>query len=125
MGLKLANNAFNSYVECKSALQCWNQTWTALAVARSAGSVRNIGVSNFITEHLDHLLTLPIVQTHPVAVNQIPFNPWVPQWQRDLVTYCSRYKISVTGYFNYGGSAGGFKYLDSTVLKEISKTHGV
>ena len=52
------------------------EAWQALIEARARGLVRSIGVSNFLPEHLDRLIT----ETDVVpSVNQVEMHPYFPQ----------------------------------------------
>lgn len=52
------------------------EAWQALIEARARGLVRSIGVSNFLPEHLDRLIT----ETDVVpSVNQVEMHPYLPQ----------------------------------------------
>ncbi len=59
------------------------ETWKALEKLLNDGKARTIGVSNFMTSHLEELL--PNVEILP-AINQIEFNPY--QYQKGLHQYC-------------------------------------
>lgn len=72
--------SFENFPDCKTAKECWEGSWKALGEAREQGKVLDIGVSNFNQDHLEILLSLPSVQKHPVAVNQIAFNPWYEEY---------------------------------------------
>ena len=40
----------------------------------------------------------------PVAVNQIQYNPWAPDWQHDVVAHCQRNNIAVTAWGPFQGT---------------------
>jgi 2,5-diketo-D-gluconate reductase B len=71
--------------------------------ARDEGLTRHIGVSNFDEDRLDS------AQQHsdaPIFTDQVLFHPWWPQ--RDLLSYCQREDIVLTGYspLANGGAIG-------------------
>lgn len=117
--------AFEHFHECNSKSDCWEQTWTILAKNKKLGRVRDIGVSNFNIDQIKTLQSLEIVQKNPVAVNQLAFNPWVPQWQKDVVAYCQDSNIKLTGYYTLGGSMGKDNAATASELNKIADAHNV
>ena len=69
------------------------ETWKALENLLNDGKARAIGVSNFMTSHLEELL--PNVDIIP-AVNQIEFNPYM--YQKGLHQYCLRKYIQLEAF---------------------------
>jgi diketogulonate reductase-like aldo/keto reductase len=69
------------------------ETWKALEKLLNDGKARTIGVSNFMTSHLEELL--PNVEILP-AINQIEFNPY--QYQKGLHQYCLRKYIQLEAF---------------------------
>jgi diketogulonate reductase-like aldo/keto reductase len=67
---------------------------------KAAGKTRSIGVSNFTTEQLDHLITESNIAP---AVNQIELHPYFPQ--QDMVAFCAAKGIKVMGYSPLGSSS--------------------
>lgn len=69
------------------------ETYNALETLYASGKVKNIGVSNFMIEHLDivvnHCEVIP-------TINQIQFNPQCLDTQ--LRNYCSKNNIVVEGW---------------------------
>lgn len=121
----MKSEPFATYTECNSSLECWGQTWEVLGKAHKAGLIRDLGVSNFNHEQIQELQTLPIVAEIPVAVNQLPFNPWVPQFQKDVVKWCQDNGIRVTGYQTFGGLIGKNTATSAGALKDIASAHDV
>ena len=39
-----------------------------------------------------------------MAVNQIQYNPWAPDWQHEVVAHCQRNKIAVTAWGPFQGT---------------------
>ncbi|MGE3806277.1 MAG: aldo/keto reductase [Gemmataceae bacterium] len=71
----------------------YRDTWKALEKLYADQRVRAIGVSNFLTHHLDDLL--PGVRVVPM-VNQVEFHPWLVQPK--LLDYCRQRKIQVEAW---------------------------
>lgn len=69
------------------------ESWRALEEAHAAGQARAIGVSNYMSHHLDELLAAAKV---PPAVNQIELSPFLQQ--RELVHRCRELGIVVEAY---------------------------
>ena len=72
-------------------------SWRALERLYAEGRVRAIGVSNFLTEHLDRLANETSVVP---AVNQIELHPTYQQ--RDLTEVCRQRSIAVEAYSPLG-----------------------
>jgi diketogulonate reductase-like aldo/keto reductase len=68
-------------------------SWRALETLLADGKCRAIGVSNYMTWHLDELLenssTVP-------AVNQVEFSPYL--YLKELLEYCRSHKIQLESY---------------------------
>lgn len=67
--------------------------WDGLALARTEGLTREIGVSNYSIEQMDGLIE--VVGETPV-VNQIEWTPF--GWSADMLEYCRERDIVVQGY---------------------------
>eukprot|EP00931_Biecheleriopsis_adriatica_P005149 TRINITY_DN106697_c0_g1_i1.p1 TRINITY_DN106697_c0_g1~~TRINITY_DN106697_c0_g1_i1.p1 ORF type:complete len:402 (+),score=51.42 TRINITY_DN106697_c0_g1_i1:35-1207(+) len=97
----------NIFGECagKSNTACRRETWEALSQARESGLVRSVGVSNFNVKHLTEILSLSkeVSGIAPIAANQIQYNPWVPDWQQEVVHFCHQHGIVVTAWASVGG----------------------
>jgi diketogulonate reductase-like aldo/keto reductase len=92
------------------------ETWKAFEKLLADGRVRSVGVSNFLVEHLDRLLT----QTDVVpAVNQIEVHPTFQQ--REVQERCRELGIVVEAYSPLG--QGGD--LEDPVIVEIAEQLGV
>lgn len=72
-------------------------TWQAMEQLHREGKLKAIGVSNFMTHHLEDLLTYAEVVP---AVNQILIAPGCVQ--ADLVTLCRKHQIAVEAYSPFG-----------------------
>jgi len=100
--------------EGKNAMECRQETWTALSEARNVGLVHNVGVSNFGVSHLQELEG--VAGGAPIANNQIEFNPFVPESVRETVEYCANKNISITAYSPLGGFMNqGKAFVDETM----------
>ncbi|TYJ42231.1 hypothetical protein E1A91_A03G075000v1 [Gossypium mustelinum] len=73
-------------------------TWEGMQKCLDLGLCRCIGVSNFSTKKIEHLLDFASV---PPAVNQVEMHP---MWrQRKLREICGKHDIHVSGYSPLGG----------------------
>jgi diketogulonate reductase-like aldo/keto reductase len=97
--------------------------YRALEQLLADGKVRAIGVSNFMPEHLDRLLTETSVVP---AVNQIELHPYFQQTalQRAHAKHGIRTQAwsPIGGVVSYGG--GGKSALEDPTLLEIARRHG-
>jgi len=108
---------------CKTGPVCREQTWRALAAARDRGLIKNLGVSNFGTQHFEEFKKSGALKAAPIAVDQLVYNPWVPEWEKDIVKYCLENDIVMTGYFSLGGSHSTGSTLAWDVIADIAKQH--
>lgn len=69
------------------------ETWRALEKLREDGKVRDIGVSNFLKKHLQHLLKNS--KTVPV-INQFEIHPFC--YDLETIEFCNENKIVVEAY---------------------------
>ena len=95
--LKNFNLSYVDLVLLHSAQDDYANTYKGLEDAHNQKLTRSIGVSNFKKENIDHLLKTAKVKP---AVNQIKINPTLHE--DDLVNYCNKLNISVTGYSPLG-----------------------
>lgn len=70
-------------------------TWRAMEHLLEQGKVRAIGVSNYMTRHLEELLAIAV---HPPSVNQIELSPFSFRSRADVVELCRAAGITVQGY---------------------------
>lgn len=91
--------------------------WRALIDARERGLVRQIGVSNFLPEHLERLEAETGIR--PV-VNQIELHPYVPQV--DALAYHLEHGIIVEAW---SPLHRGEKLLAEPVIVGIAEAHGI
>ena len=69
------------------------ETWRALERLFQTGKCRAIGVSNYMINHLQELLSItPIVP----AVNQVEFSPYL--YQKELLGFCNERNICIQAY---------------------------
>lgn len=92
------------------------ETWQALEQIYEDGRARAIGVSNFMTHHLDRLLAIADVAP---TVNQVEFHPHLQQ--PALVQYCEAHDIR----FEAWSPLKRGRILDDVALAAIAATHGV
>lgn len=93
------------------------QAWTALVDAQQRGVVRQIGVSNFLPEHLERLEHETGVR--PV-VNQIELHPYFPQ--NDQLAYHLEHGIITEAWSPIGR---GKDLLQEPVIAEIAAAHDI
>lgn len=93
----------------------WQGAWRALEEIYKTERVRAIGVSNFLTEHLDELLSFAEV---PPAVNQFEYHPYLQQ--PDLVAHCKDKNIAITAWAPIMKG----RVLDVPELGEIGEQYG-
>jgi diketogulonate reductase-like aldo/keto reductase len=89
-------------------------TWRALEKLYRDGRVRAIGVSNFLTHHLDELRAHAEV---PPMVNQVEFHPFL--LQKPLMDYCKEHGIQLEAWSPLTRG----KRLDHEVISEIARKH--
>ena len=92
------------------------ETWRAMEEIQAAGKARAIGVSNFLTHHLDLLLEHATVVP---SINQIQFHPHLQS--PDLVDYCNVRGIVIEAW----GPLKQGLIMDDQELSAIAATHGV
>ncbi len=92
------------------------ETWEELSKAYENKTLRAIGVSNFMVEHLEALLASTKVKP---AVNQIEFHPgWL---QPEVVDFCKKNDIAVEAWSPLGSG----RVLDNPVLQDMAKKYNV
>ena len=93
------------------------QAWAALVDAQQRGVVRQIGVSNFLPEHLERLEretgVLPVV-------NQIELHPYFPQSEQ--LAYHREHGIITEAWSPIGR---GKDLLNEPVIVEVAAAHGI
>ncbi len=93
------------------------ETWQTFEELGAEGLVRSIGVSNFLPEHLERLLT----ETDTVpAVNQIELHPIFQQ--RDVVEYSRSKGIEIEGWSPLG--AGRYDLAAMPPIAAAAEAHG-
>lgn len=92
------------------------EVWHALEEAHRAGTVRTIGVSNFLRSDLEHLLEHAEVVPH---VNQLLVH--AGNTPRELLEFCELKGIRVQGYSPIGHGA----ILENPQVREMAERYGV
>ena len=92
------------------------QAWAALVDAQARGVVRQIGVSNFLPEHLERIERETGVR--PV-VNQIEVHPYFPQ--EEQLAYHREHGILTEAWSPLGRAK---ELLDEAVIHEVAAAHG-
>jgi len=121
-GLVSEEGAFSSFA-CKTPARCREETWKALAAARDRGKIKNLGVSNFGIQHFEEFKKNGLTKIAPIAVDQLPYIPCSPQWEKDVYQYCLDNGIAMTGYFSLGGQQSTGSTLAWDALADIAKQH--
>ncbi len=93
------------------------EAWTALVEAQERGVVRQIGVSNFLPEHLERIEEETGVR--PV-VNQIEVHPYFPQ--EEQLAYHRERGILTEAWSPLGRAK---ELLDERIVHEVAAAHGV
>jgi diketogulonate reductase-like aldo/keto reductase len=88
-------------------------SWRALEELQKDGKCRAIGVSNYMTWHLDELLESSSVVP---AVNQVEFSPYL--YLRELLDYCHSHNILLE---SYSPLTKGYKLKDPKLAKIADK----
>ncbi|MFQ6657100.1 hypothetical protein Gotur_026913 [Gossypium turneri] len=96
-------------------------TWEGMQKCLDRGLCRCIGVSNFSTKKIEHLLDFASV---PPAVNQVEMHP---MWrQRKLREICGKHDIHVSGYSPLGGPGnawGSTAVVKNPLINSIALKH--
>ncbi|BDZ38152.1 aldo/keto reductase [Microbacterium suwonense] len=95
----------------------YGEAWQALVDAQQRGTVRQIGVSNFLPEHLDRIEAESGVR--PV-VNQIEVHPYFPQSEA-LALHAERGILTVA----WSPLGRGRELLAEPVIIEVAEAHGI
>ncbi|WP_435745136.1 aldo/keto reductase [Microbacterium sp. PMB16] len=93
------------------------QAWAALVDAQERGIVRQIGVSNFLPEHLERIERETGVR--PV-VNQIELHPYFPQ--EEQLAYHREHGILTEAWSPLGRAR---ELVDEPVVGEVAAAHGI
>lgn len=93
----------------------YRDTWRALEKLYSDGTVRAIGVSNFLVHHLSELSAESDITP---AVNQVEFHPFV--LQQPLLDYCAEHGIQLEAWSPLTRA----RFLDNDTIVDIAESHG-
>ena len=95
----------------------WQESWRALETLLVHGRVRAIGVSNFMTEHLQELLAR--AEQVP-AVNQIEVHPTFTQ--PEVTALCAEHGITIEAYSPLGQGADLTAPAVLAIAAELGRT---
>jgi len=95
----------------------YEQAWQALVDAQQRGTVRQIGVSNFLPEHLDRIEAAS--GARPV-VNQIEVHPYFPQ--EEALAFHAERGILTEAWSPLGRARD---VVNEPVIIEIAENHGI
>ena len=89
--------------------------WKAMEDLFDAGRTRSIGISNFVVDDIESLMTGARITPH---VNQIRY--FIGYTQDEVTAYCQSHQILVEGYSPLATGA----ILDNSDVKKIADTYG-
>lgn len=96
------------------------ETVEAFEALRAQGKILRWGVSNFDTDDMEEVASLP--EGAACATDQVLYNPDARGIEFDLLPWCARAGMPVMAYSPVGQ---GGRLLRSAALKEIAARHGV
>lgn len=94
------------------------EAWQAMIEAQKRGYVRSIGVSNFLPEHLERIITETGVAP---ALNQVELHPYFQQTEQRAAN--DKHQI-ITESWSPLGRGRGESVLEDEGVKEIATAHG-
>jgi methylglyoxal/glyoxal reductase len=94
-----------------------DDTWRGMVKIYEKGEAKAVGVSNYDTDHLEHLLATSGLSP---AVNQIEFHPFIYDKQAPILEFCKAHDIAVE---SYSPLARG-RQMDNPVITALAKKHG-
>lgn len=90
--------------------------WRALAEIHRQDKAKAVGVSNFMVEHLEEVLSSGLVP----AVNQIEFHPFIYEEQKPVLELCNKHGIVVEAYSPLARA----RHMQNEVISAIAAAHG-
>jgi diketogulonate reductase-like aldo/keto reductase len=90
------------------------EMWAAAEFIYERKLARAIGVSNYMLDHLEHLL--PHCKVAPM-MNQFEVHPYLPQ--EEMVAFCQSKGIQVTAYSPLGG--GSVRFLEDPIVTGLAE----
>lgn len=93
----------------------YTETWKALEKLYTDGSVRAIGLSNFLVHHIQDILEICEI---PPMVDQVEFHPQLRQ--SELHRFCVEHQIQLEAWAPLGQS----RSLQNPAVVEIAEKHG-
>jgi len=93
----------------------YTETWKALEKLYTDGSVRAIGLSNFLVHHIQDILEICEI---PPMVDQVEFHPQLRQ--PELHRFCVEHQIQLEAWAPLGQS----RSLQNPAVVEIAEKHG-
>lgn len=91
------------------------ETLDAMNTLKSAGKVKNIGVSNFTVPLMDKARK---ISDAPIICNQVEYHPFLSQ--EKILTYCRRHNLLLTSYSPLAQGKVG----KNEILKKIGEKYG-
>lgn len=96
-----------------------SETLEALQSLRTAGKIRDFGVSNFDMDDIEEAIALP--QGNAIAVNQVLYNLIRRGIEWDLLPWCRKHSIPIMAY----SPVEQGRLLNNPTLKTIAQQRGV
>ena len=87
---------------------------------RTAGKIKEWGVSNFNVDQMEDLLRIP--DGNRCATNQVPYNLNYRGIERDLLTWCTQHNMPVMAYSPLGGENSPL--ITDRTLAQVGAAHG-
>lgn len=112
-----------------NARGCREDTWLGLSELVQEGVIKAAGVSNFNMAQLKELQALDAKKLDdpvkgriaPISANQIKWNPWAPDFQREIYEYCQAHDITVMAYGSLGMFMEKSKAANQVILRDIAE----
>ena len=105
----------SSYVFDDNWKETNREVWSAMIDIYKSGRVRAIGVSNFLTHHLDTIIDMEVIP----MVDQIEINPGF--LQKETVEYCQKRGIVVEAWSPLGRG----RIMNNEMLITLAEKYGV
>lgn len=96
------------------------EAWQQMESLKEKGLAKNIGVSNFAEEHLKELFSYCKIAPQ---VNQIEFNPYLPNQTPGIVEFCKAHDILVEAFSPLSPLFRGAPGPLDSVLDDLSKKY--
>lgn len=92
-------------------------TYQAIETLYKKNKIKNIGVCNYLIEHLKEIFEASDIKP---AVNQIELHPFDYEFRKPVIDFCRKHKIQMEAYRPLVKA----KYNDNKVLQSMSRRYG-